>query len=34
MAQPQDSTVAVLIDCDNVAPEIMDFAVLVAAKAA
>ncbi|WP_236509671.1 NYN domain-containing protein [Stenotrophomonas sp. PA-6-5C] len=33
MAQPQDSTVAVMIDCDNVAPEIVDFALLMAAQA-
>ena len=29
MAQPQESTVAVMIDCDNVAPEIVDFALLM-----
>lgn len=33
MAQPQESTVAVMIDCDNVAPEIVDFALLMAAQA-
>lgn len=31
--QQQDATVAVMIDCDNVAPAIIDFALLMAAQA-
>ena len=33
MAHQQEATVAIMIDCDNVAPEIVDFALLMAAQA-
>jgi hypothetical protein len=29
----QEATVAILIDCDNVSPDIVDFALLMAAQA-